>query len=93
MSGGLYSAEMLRLFLEARIVFRMQMHGESRKQAMGRLFRTLAKASRLSVTRVAIAHRGSMNHPEHRAALWLALGYPAAPAAIEEERAAPCEAK
>lgn len=81
----LYSPAMLRLFLEARIVARMRHRGEDRRTARDRLFREVGKAAGLSRTRLEIAHRGSMNHPEHRAAIWTTLGYPGAAASIAAE--------
>lgn len=90
MRRPVYSPSMLRLFLEARIVARMIHRGEDRRTARDRLFRSIGKAAGLSQTAMAIAYRGFMIHSEHRAAIWMAMGYPAAEAAISQEEDTVC---
>jgi hypothetical protein len=70
-----FSASMLRLFLHARVAFRVHDTGVTPARARAFVFSELARLSGLSKTRVALAYGGHLSSAASRAALWAALGH------------------
>lgn len=77
-----FSPRMLRLFLEARVVFRLATGDvpalpaavSARARVTGEMFRTLAARAGLPAATVRLAHQGRVNRAAARIALWCALG-------------------